>query len=144
MKKWKVFTDNKGVVNIIEANDGNFFTLEDAQIMAKKIAKGNRAVMKFKNIEDDDVDITLDYTSILTRDEIINKQHSEVKISKAELIVAKAQALKQKQLYRQSTGQQKFENKRKYKYTKERIKREKIALKDAERKLKETLKSKEE
>lgn len=137
MLKWKVKTDKRGTVHILKSADGNFHTLEEAQVIAKKIAQDNKTIMKVHTPKGIDPEATVDYSSMLSVNEIISKQISEVKIAKAELMVAYADINKQKNVYKDACADLKFEYKRKRSDSKDRIKKAKINLKNAKCKLKE-------
>lgn len=139
MDKWKIKTDKNGKVHIQKDKLGNFVNREDAEMLAKKIAQENKTILF---IHEEDNFSELDYTNFLTSQEIYGKQESEVKITRAELAVARVAMKKRKQAYRNSLDtDDALLNKEKYEEAKERYRKAKINLKNAKKRFKSAMKN---
>ncbi|ATZ17082.1 hypothetical protein ELUMI_v1c03570 [Williamsoniiplasma luminosum] len=139
MDKWKIETDKMGEIHLIKNDEGSFINKEEAERLGRKIAKDNKAILFLH--EDEETISQADYTSFLSPEEMYGKQISEVRITRAELAVAKIEMKKRKKALKNSEKEDLFENKMRFNYAKERLEKAKYTSKIAKRKFKEMSKS---
>jgi len=84
---WKVEEDKNGYIHVRSDKNGTFAEKEEAIAKAKEIAILNKTIMRSHTLAEGYE--TADFTSILLPGEWINKLESELKISKAEYMIAK-------------------------------------------------------
>ncbi|AUF83395.1 DUF2188 domain-containing protein [Mesoplasma syrphidae] len=138
--RWSVERDKKGFIHVrLNQKTGNFKTKAEAIDMARKMAKGNRTILRI-HTDKSGYDI-VDYTSIQTSNEIFDKTLSDVKLARAELTVAKVEKQKRKSELKVAHETEHYIAKRKYDLAKERLKKSKMNLKNALKNNKRALKT---
>ncbi|WP_026389151.1 DUF2188 domain-containing protein [[Acholeplasma] multilocale] len=125
--RWMVEKDKNGFVHVRPDSNGNFKTRDEAIEMARKLAKGNKTILRIHN-QGSGYDV-VDYTSILTSNELYSKTLSEVKLARAELTVATMEYKKRKEEKKSSNEADMPIARRKLQLSKDRLKKAKLNLK---------------
>lgn len=135
MDKWKITKDKTGKIHVrLDQNNGTINSLDDAVILAKKIAQDEKTLLIIHG-EEETISTKTDYTNFLTVEEVQGRQENEVKLAKAELTVARALLWKHKNSYKEAkTEEQRLLARRAYLEAKERVRKERINLKNAKKK----------
>ncbi|ATZ16261.1 hypothetical protein JN01_0326 [Entomoplasma freundtii] len=133
MNKWKITKNEAGEIHVrFDPEGGTIGSLEHAITLAKKIAQDEKTLLI---VHDDEEATKTDYTNFLTIEEVQGRQENEVKLAKAELTVARALLWKYKNAYKEAKTEEQRELARKaYLEAKERVRKEKINLKNAKKK----------
>jgi len=130
---WKVEEDKNGYIHVRRDKNGEFEEQDDALDKAKELAIANKTILRSHTIAEGYE--TIDFTSILLPYEWIGKMESELKISRAEYMIAKN---KIKELKRELKKARIFKEKDKILKIKQQIEESKILIKKKKMNLNET------
>jgi len=121
---WKIEEDKNGYIHVRNVRDGEFQDKDEAIKKAREMAIAKKTILR-SHTKGSGYE-TVDFTSVLLPDEWIRKLESEIKISKAEYMIAKN---KSKELRRELKKAKIFKDEKKIDMLKTMLDENKVIIK---------------